>query len=47
MHGEPALLIEGKNGEGSAVLWQKNGLLYIVAGQVDRDAVMSTADALH
>jgi hypothetical protein len=47
MHGEPALLIEGKNGEGSAVMWQKNGLLYIVAGQVDRDAVMSTADALH
>jgi hypothetical protein len=46
MHGEPALLIEGKNGEGSAVLWQKNGLLYIVAGQVGRDAVMSTASGL-
>jgi anti-sigma factor RsiW len=46
MNGEPALLIEGNNGEGSAVVWQKGGVLYVVAGQVDRDAVMATADAL-
>ena len=46
MNGEPALLIEGNNGEGSAVLWQKGGVLYIVAGQTGRDAVMATADAL-
>ena len=46
MHGEPALLIEGNNGEGSAVLWQKDGVLYVVAGQVDRDALLATAAAL-
>lgn len=46
MNGQPALLIEGNNGEGSAVLWQKDGFLYIVAGQMDSGAVMDTADSM-
>lgn len=46
MNGEPALYIEGGNGEGSVVLWQKGGVLYVVAGQVSRDALLATADAL-
>jgi hypothetical protein len=46
INGQPALLIEGNTGEGSAVLWQKDGFLYVVAGQVSSDAVQATADAM-
>ena len=32
--------------EGSAILWQKDGILYAVAGQVSADAVRDVADSM-
>jgi hypothetical protein len=42
--GQPGLLI--KADMGNAVLWQKDGKLYAVAGQVSADSVLATAKSL-
>jgi hypothetical protein len=44
MNGEPALLIEDP--EGSAVLWEDDGILYVVAGEVSGDAIRDVADSM-
>lgn len=44
VNGVPALLIESKNG--AAVLWQKDGTLYAVAGQAGASDVLSVADSM-
>lgn len=45
VNGEPGLLIEDPE-KGSAVLWQDGGVLHLVAGQVDGDAVLDVANSL-
>jgi len=44
LHGVSGLLIE--SAEGSAVLWQKNGVLHIVGGTVDGETVLSAAKSV-
>jgi hypothetical protein len=42
--GAPALLISSQ--KGTAVLWQKDGVLHAVGGQATADEVMATANSL-
>jgi hypothetical protein len=44
INGEPGLLI--KHNLGSAVLWEKDGILYAVIGQVSDDEVRDVADSM-
>jgi len=44
INGEPGLLIE--HDLGSAILWEDNGILHLVAGQVSADAVQDIADSM-
>lgn len=44
INGEPGLLIE--HALGSAALWEKDGILYAVIGQVSDDAVRDVADSM-
>jgi hypothetical protein len=46
VNGHPGLLIEMANNGGSAVIWQQNGTLYAVAGQVDKDTILSIAASM-
>ena len=44
INGEAGLLIIAE--DGSAIVWQKDGILYAVAGQVSADAVRDVADSM-
>lgn len=44
INGQPGLLIEHENG--SAVLWEKDGILYAVIGQVSGDVARDIADSM-
>ncbi|HYI15751.1 MAG TPA: DUF4367 domain-containing protein, partial [Thermomicrobiales bacterium] len=44
INGEPGLLIE--HNLGSAVLWEKDGILFAVIGQVSDDEVRDIADSM-
>ena len=45
INGEPGLLIEHELG--SAILWERDGILYAVIGQVSADDVEDIADSMH
>lgn len=45
VNGEPGLLIEDA-GNGSVVLWEDDGILHLVAGQVDDEALLDVANSL-
>jgi hypothetical protein len=45
INGEPGLLIE--HALGSAVLWEKDGVLFAVIGQTSADSVRDIADSMH
>jgi len=47
VHGQPGLVITMPDNGGSAVLWQDNGVLHLVAGQVDDNVVLDIANSLH
>jgi anti-sigma factor RsiW len=44
VNGEPGLLIE--HDLGTAVLWEEDGILYAVVGQVSADEVQDIADSM-
>jgi hypothetical protein len=46
VHGSNGLAIGDNTGLGAGVVWQKNGIIYVVAGPMSMDEVTSIADGL-
>jgi hypothetical protein len=46
VHGSGGLAIGDNTGLGAGVVWQKNGIIYVVAGPLSMDEVTSIADGL-
>lgn len=46
VHGASGLAIGDNTGLGAGVMWQKNGIIYVVAGPLSMDEVMRVADGL-
>jgi hypothetical protein len=46
VHGVTGLFIGDSTGLGSAVIWQQNGLVYIVGGTLTEAEVLAVANSL-
>ena len=46
VHGVSGLFVGDSTGLGSAVLWQQNGLVYVVGGTLTEAEVLAVANSL-